>query len=109
MIHGDGVDYMERTAHKQSCAIFTDPPYAVAGRRLYRHSEVDNRRILSILKKLSNDFLVTYDDSSEIRALTVEFQLDCETVAMKNTHHSCMTELLIGKNLDWLRLTTSAR
>jgi hypothetical protein len=27
---------------------------------------------------------------------------------MKNTHHAEMNELLIGRNLDWARLTTPA-
>ncbi len=33
---------------------------------------------------------------------------DTEAVAMKNTHHAKMTELLIGKNLDWMRYSQSS-
>jgi len=29
--------------------------------------------------------------------------METRTVAMKNTHHAQMTELLIGRDLSWLR------
>jgi DNA adenine methylase len=46
---------------------------------------------------------MTYDDAPEVRNLAQSFGFDTETVAMKNTHHTKMTELLIGRNLDWVR------
>ena len=105
IVQGDGVDYIRKNFHKRTCAFFVDPPYTVAGRRLYRYSEVDHREVFSLLGRSDADFLMTYDDSSEIRALTVEFRFDCDTVAMKNTHNSCMNELLVGRSLDWLRIS----
>lgn len=101
---GDGMDYIRKSSKKKSVAFFVDPPYTVAGRRLYRYSEVDHRELFVHLQKVAGDFLMTYDDSSEIRSYTVEFRMDCETVAMKNTHHTGMMELLVGQNLDWLRV-----
>jgi hypothetical protein len=32
-----------------------------------------------------------------------------ELVAMKNTHHAEMTELLIGRKLDWARPDAASR
>jgi hypothetical protein len=52
---------------------------------------------------------MTYDDSSEIRQLTVQFRFDCETVAMKNTHNTSMMELLVGKRLEWLRVPRTSQ
>ncbi|GIK41471.1 MAG: hypothetical protein BroJett011_53040 [Chloroflexota bacterium] len=49
------------------------------------------------------DFLMTYDNAVEVRALAQQHGFDFQVVPMKNTHHAEMTELLIGRNLDWLR------
>ena len=38
---------------------------------------------------------MTYDNVKEVRQLADKFGFDTETVAMKNTHHAKMTELLI--------------
>ena len=46
---------------------------------------------------------MTYDNNAGIRDLAEKYHFDTQTVAMKNTHHARMTELLIGRNLDWLR------
>lgn len=102
-IEGDGVSYIEQNAYRPNVVYFVDPPYTVAGRRLYRYSEIDHRHLFSLAKRLTGDFLMTYDNTKEIRALAAEFGFDFQGVAMKNTHHARMTELLIGKDLDWLR------
>ena len=52
---------------------------------------------------LRGDFLMTYDDDPFVRALAKRQGFDTCAVAMKNTHHARMTELLIGRNLDWMR------
>ena len=38
----------------------------------------------------------------EVVKLAEKFGFQSKAIAMKNTHHAKMTELLIGKNLDWL-------
>jgi hypothetical protein len=50
---------------------------------------------------------MTYDDSQEIRRLVVKFRFDCETIPMRNTHNATVLELLIGRDLGWLRRTVS--
>lgn len=52
---------------------------------------------------------MTYDDSEEIRKLIVEFRFDCETVPMKNTHNATLVELLIGRDLGWLRRASAVQ
>lgn len=49
---------------------------------------------------------MTYDNTPEIAALAAEFGFQAKPVAMKNTHHAKMTELLIGRDLDWLNCVT---
>ena len=74
-----------------------------AGSRLYLHSEIDHEALFSIASTFSGDFLMTYDNAEELHALADRHGFDTELVPMKNTHHAEMTELLIGKNLDWAR------
>jgi DNA adenine methylase len=102
-VEGDGLAYIERNLQKKNVAFFIDPPYTVAGRRLYKHADIDHERLFRLAKRLAGDFLMTYDDSPEIRRLIIDYRLDCETVVMKNTHNTQMLELLIGRNLAWLR------
>ena len=46
---------------------------------------------------------MTYDKAQEIAKLAEKHSFDTETVAMKNTHHAEMNELVIGRWLDWVR------
>ncbi|MFI5175771.1 MAG: DNA adenine methylase [Terriglobia bacterium] len=102
-VHGDGLDVLRRNAKRKDVAYFIDPPYTVAGSRLYTHSEMDHEALFRLVDSLAGDFLMTYDNAEEIRLLADKFRFDLEPVPMKNTHHAKMTELLIGRNLDWAR------
>jgi len=107
-IEGDGIEAIRRNAHRSDVAFFIDPPYTAggkrAGRRLYTHSELDHEELFTEVSKVLGNFLMTYDDAQDVRQLAKAFGFDTELVAMKNTHHAEMTELLIGRNLDWARL-----
>jgi DNA adenine methylase len=46
---------------------------------------------------------MTYDNAQEIAELAAQHGLDTELVAMNNTHHATMNELLVGRELGWLR------
>ena len=46
--------------------------------------------------------MITYDDAEEVRALARNYRLETRTVAMSNTHHATMNELLISRDLHWL-------
>jgi len=99
----DGLKFIKKNLHRKDAVFFIDPPYTIAGRRLYRHPDIDHRELFNLMRRSAADFLMTYDDSKEIRDLIIEFRFDCETVAMKNTHNAKIDELLIGRNLNWLR------
>ncbi len=102
-VHGDGIAYMRQVGTRQNVAYFIDPPYTVAGRRLYTHSAVDHEAIFQVASTLAGDFLMTYDNTDEIRALASHCGFDTALVPMKSTHHERKMELLIGRNLDWAR------
>jgi len=106
-IEGEGIEAVRQNARKLDTAFFIDPPYTVggkrAGRRLYTHSDLDHEMLFRVASKVAGDVLMTYDDADDVRQLAKKYGFDMELVAMKNTHHAAMTELLIGRNLDWAR------
>jgi DNA adenine methylase len=100
-VHGDGLPLVRDLINDDDAVFYIDPPYLVAARRLYSHWQVDHREIFRLMSKAKGDFLMSYDNTPEIRALAEEFQFQTRQVAMKNTHHARMTELLIGRDLSW--------
>ena len=90
---------------RRNAVFVIDPPYTAggksAGSRLYTHSEVDHERLFALCEKLPGDFLMTYDNAEEVLALAKRHGFETKPVAMKNTHHVEMNELLIGRNLSW--------
>jgi len=105
-IHGDAFDVLARFQKDCEAVFFIDPPYTAggkrAGSRLYTHSEIDHERLFSLCEKMRGDFLMTYDNAEEVQALAERHGFQTKPVAMKNTHHAEMDELLIGRNLDWV-------
>ena len=79
--------------------VFVDPPYTAggkrAGRRLYAHNEIDHGRLFELLAESGARFLMTYDRSSEIIALSRKHGFHAVQVTMKNTHHARIPELII--------------
>lgn len=104
-VQGDGIEFLKNSAARPDVAYFLDPPYTKAGRRLYAYSVIDHARLFEVAASLVGDFLMTYDDAPEIRLLAEKHGFDTEVIAMQNTHLAKKTELLIGRNLDWARLS----
>lgn len=102
-IQGDGIDFIRYNAHRPETSFFIDPPYTVAGRRLYAFSDLDHRKLFRVATTIKGDFLMTYDNADEIQKLAKEFGFQTALVPMKNTHHEVMEELVIGKDLGWLK------
>ena len=105
-IEGDGLAVIQDYGSRGDAALFIDPPYTAsakrAGSRLYLHSEINHGDLFDLAGMLAGDFLMTYDNASELRILSSQHGFDTAAVAMKNTHHAAMTELLISRSLDWL-------
>lgn len=106
-IEGDGIAVIREHAGWSNAVFFIDPPYTAAGkkagRRLYTHAELDHHELFRVTNAVAGDFLMTYDDAEGVRKLARDQRFDMELVAMKSTHHAEMTELLIGRNLQWVR------
>ncbi len=106
-VHGDGVAVMRWYLDKPDAVFFIDPPYTAsrkrAGTRLYVYNDLNHEELFALAARLAGDFLMTYDDAEEIRDLATQHCFDVLPIGMKNTHHARMTELLIGRNLNWAR------
>lgn len=105
-VETDGLAVMREHASDPNAVFFIDPPYTAstkkAGSRLYKHFELDHKELFQIASTLQGNFLMTYDNAVEVYQLAQSYGFDTRTVAMKSTHHAVMSELLIGRNLDWL-------
>jgi DNA adenine methylase len=103
---GDGIAYLQQIALRDDVACFIDPPYTVAGRRLYAHSELDHESLFAAAAQLRGPFLMTYDDAPAVRDLAQRFGLDWTLLPMKNAHHALRMELAIGRNLPSAEVAT---
>ena len=105
-IHGDAFESLTKFRRDVKTVFFIDPPYTAggksAGSRLYNHCEIDHEKLFSVCETLRGDFLMTYDNADEVRSLAEKHGFETKAVAMKNTHHAEMNELLIGRNLSWV-------
>ncbi len=103
---GDALLLSVAYATDNQAVFFIDPPYTAggkkAGRRLYNFSEIDHGALFDLCASMSGDFVMTYDDADEVRAFASDHCFDTRLIAMKNTHHAQMTELVIGRDLAWL-------
>lgn len=108
-VQGDGITLLRSTDEGRRIAYFIDPPYMIAGRRLYSHSVVDHADLFRVAGTLAGNFLMTYDNTDEVRTLASMNGFDTVLVPMKSTHHERKSELLIGRDLDWARRTRQLR
>lgn len=106
-IRGDGFEIIRQYADDPNAVFFIDPPYTAstkkAGTRLYKYHQVNHDELFALVSRVKGDFLMTYDDAEEVRALALTHRFETRLVAMSNTHHATMKELLIGRDLDWLK------
>jgi DNA adenine methylase len=102
----DGLAVIAKHLDDPDAVFFVDPPYTAggknAGSRLYGANDLDHSRLFDLCASARGDFLMTYDNSVDVELLAASRGLAARTVAMKNTHHAAMTELLIGRDLSWL-------
>lgn len=108
-LQDDAFNIIKKYRANKNAVWFIDPPYTVtgkgkrAGSRLYKHCELDHERLFSLISKASGSFLMTYDNDDAVRELTKKYSFDFEAISMKGTHHAEMKELLIGRDLSWVR------
>lgn len=105
-VHGEGISVIGEHARNKRAAFFIDPPYTAAGKRagnrLYTHHALDHDLLFASTGKVSGHFLMTYDNVDDLVNMARNHNFETRTIAMKNTHHAVMNELLIGRDLSWL-------
>jgi len=103
ILEDDGFEILSNYSNHENVVFFIDPPYTVAGKRLYNYFDIDHERLFKIVSNLNGDYLITYDESEEIIRLAHIHQMDIDKVLMQTTHHWDKYELLIGRDVKWLR------
>jgi DNA adenine methylase len=105
VVCGDGIEAVARCAGDKRAAFFIDPPYTAAGKkagaRLYLHHELDHGLLFRTAGAVAGDVLMTYDNAEDVVALAGRHGFVTRAIPMKNTHHAVMSELLVGRDLDW--------
>ncbi|MBX2964601.1 MAG: DNA adenine methylase [Cyclobacteriaceae bacterium] len=100
-LKGDAFEVLEENAENRNAYFFIDPPYTIAGKRLYTHFDIDHEKLFYLTSKLKGKYMLTYDDTSEIRHLAYKYNLDYRTIPMKTTHHLEKNEIIISDNFTW--------
>ncbi len=104
--HDDGLKAIEEFKSRSDVAFFIDPPYTAggkkAGKRLYKHYEIDHDNLFTICESVRGDFLITYDNANEVKSMARAHGFQMRLIPMTNTHHATIEELVIGKNLSWM-------
>jgi site-specific DNA-adenine methylase len=72
-------------------------------------SEIDHDLLFQKCSHLAGDFIMTYDNSGDVKELAQKYSLQYKPISMKSTHHANMTELVIGKTSRgcWANISTN--
>lgn len=100
-IRGDAFKVIEQNLNNQNAYFFIDPPYTIAGKRLYTYFDIDHERLFELTAQLQGKFMLTYDDTPEIRQLAKKYNLQYRTIPMKTTLHIEKNEIIISDNFTW--------
>jgi DNA adenine methylase len=102
----DAFEIIDKFKSDQDSCFFIDPPYTAggknAGSRLYKHHALDHDDLFYKCSQIKGDFIMTYDNSEEVKALVEKYNLKAKAISMRNTHNAKMSELVIGRDLSWL-------
>lgn len=98
----DAFSIMCQHIHDPKAAFFIDPPYTVAGHRLYTHFEVDHEGLFDLATEIQGNYLMTYDCVDEVKHLASERSLSYRTIPMQTTHLIKKDELLVSNDFSWL-------
>jgi len=102
----NGLKVMQEFANRHDTIYFIDPPYTAggkkAGKRLYKHYDLDHEHLFTVCETLKGDFLMTYDNAEEVKKMARSHDLQMRLIPMTNTHHATMEELVIGRDLSWM-------
>ncbi len=100
-VEGDAFALMRLYINRKNVVFFIDPPYTAgkgkrAGRRLYKHNEIDHVALFEMVSRAAGLAVMTYDDCPEVVEMAYHHGFQIERIPMKNTHHEKKFELLIS-------------
>jgi DNA adenine methylase len=102
----DGLKVMQEFSNRHDTIYFIDPPYTAggkkAGKRLYKHYDLDHEHLFTVCETLKGNFLMTYDNAEEVKKMARSRGFQMRLIPMTNTHHATMEELVIGRDLSWM-------
>ena len=98
---GDAFEIIRQNLTDTNTYHFIDPPYTIAGKRLYTHYDIDHESLFEATAQIKGKFMLTYDDTAEIRALANKYGLQFRTIPMKTTLHYEKNEIIISDNFSW--------
>ncbi|MEX2564581.1 MAG: DNA adenine methylase [Cyclobacteriaceae bacterium] len=97
----DAFKVIEEKLKDKNAWFFIDPPYTKAGKRLYTHFDIDHEKLFYLTSEIQGKFMLTYDDTEDIRSLADKYSLKFRKIPMKTTHHLQKYEIIIADNFDW--------
>jgi DNA adenine methylase len=98
----DAVECLRKYSHGNYSA-YIDAPYPGLGKDLYRNAEMNHAELFGTLAAWPGNWFATYNNDAQVGALCHQHRFQYEQVKMRNAHHQQKTELIIGRNLDWLK------
>jgi DNA adenine methylase len=98
----DAFELIQNNLNNEDAFFFIDPPYVKAAKRLYSLYDIDHERLFELTSQIKGHYLLTYDDTPQVREYADKYKLLYKSIPMKTTHHMEKYELLITDNLNWL-------
>ncbi len=96
----DGFKIIEKSTNNNNAYFFIDPPYTIAGKRLYNYYNIDHEKLINLTSRLKAKYILTYDFTEEIRALANKYNLQYRTIPMNPTQHYEKHENIIYDNTE---------
>jgi DNA adenine methylase len=79
----DAFDLIESQLDNEQAFFFIDPPYTKAAKRLYTLYDIDHERLFKLVSKIKGKYLLTYDDTEQVRHYTNQYNLAYKRIPMK--------------------------
>jgi len=99
--HGDGMTFLKGWAdaeEDEGAALLVDPPYLIAGRRLYDHWDINHETLFSHLGRVEGRFIATYENLPDIKKMAANHGLHTRVVSMRSRQHTRKKELLVSSH-----------
>lgn len=100
-VHGDAFEFMNPDHYGADTYYFIDPPYTVAGKRLYTHCDIEHEALFKIVAEMPCHYLMTYDKCDYVMSLAEKYNLHWRVIPMQTTQHVKKEEILISDDFKW--------